>query len=369
MTYAVVDLRARDDDLRARRPHPLIYVPGPSAPAAAQAQILAPDGLVLGLKIDDGEMFERLLEEETIPLDAGDLYRVLHRRHHRGDERGATTASARSGWAQLVEEHAHLPSEELRERILREIAGVCRRRAAARRHDDDPAEGRQDVATVAAASSSASLGVADVRPGRHLPHPVRHRGQHRRGAARSHGVDALPHRRATRRRIFPLTVNALGEIRISVRRRRRRRGARASSTATATERRRRQRRAAARRVRRRCSARIGYRFRDRGLLEHAMTHTSRANEDVERRRGRQRVARVPRRRRARLRRRRRAVPRVSRLTTKGRSRRSRRRWSRRRRWRGRPSGCGSATTCCSAAARRRPAAAASRRCWPTATRR
>src|SRR5262249_28104593 len=27
-------------------------------------------------------------------------------------------------------------------------------------------------------------------------------------------------------------------------------------------------------------AAIGYRFRDRGLLEHAMTHTSRANEDV-----------------------------------------------------------------------------------------
>src|SRR5262245_701181 len=25
---------------------------------------------------------------------------------------------------------------------------------------------------------------------------------------------------------------------------------------------------------------IGYRFRDRGLLEHAMTHTSKANEDV-----------------------------------------------------------------------------------------
>ena len=25
---------------------------------------------------------------------------------------------------------------------------------------------------------------------------------------------------------------------------------------------------------------IAYRFRDRGLLEHAMTHTSRANEDV-----------------------------------------------------------------------------------------
>ena len=33
-----------------------------------------PDGLVLGLKIDNGEMFERLLEESTIPLGAGDLF-------------------------------------------------------------------------------------------------------------------------------------------------------------------------------------------------------------------------------------------------------------------------------------------------------
>ena len=29
---------------------------------------------MLGLKIDNGEMFERLLEEETIPLEPGDLY-------------------------------------------------------------------------------------------------------------------------------------------------------------------------------------------------------------------------------------------------------------------------------------------------------
>ena len=30
----------------------------------------------------------------------------------------------------------------------------------------------------------------------------------------------------------------------------------------------------------RWTARLDYRFRDRGLLEHALTHTSRANEDV-----------------------------------------------------------------------------------------
>ena len=39
-----------------------------------RARILAPDGLVLGLKIDNGEMFERLLQEQTIPLEPGDLY-------------------------------------------------------------------------------------------------------------------------------------------------------------------------------------------------------------------------------------------------------------------------------------------------------
>ena len=35
--------------------------------------MLAPDGLVLGLNIDKGEMFERLLVEATIKLHAGDL--------------------------------------------------------------------------------------------------------------------------------------------------------------------------------------------------------------------------------------------------------------------------------------------------------
>ena len=91
---------------------------------------------------------------------------------------------------------------------------------------------------------------------------------------------------------------------------------------------------------RRCRQAIGYRFRDRGLLEHAMTHTSRANEDVERRRHRQRVARVPRRRRARVRRRRPAVPRVSRVRRGREVEDEGDRWSRPRRSRGRPSGCG-----------------------------
>ena len=71
MTYAVVDLRRADDDLRARRPHAAdLSCRAPDRATDRSVRVLAPDGLVLGLKIDNGEMFERLLEEETMPLGA-----------------------------------------------------------------------------------------------------------------------------------------------------------------------------------------------------------------------------------------------------------------------------------------------------------
>ena len=93
MTYAVIDLQARTM-IYARAGHtPLIYVPGPGAPSR-EAKILAPDGLVLGLKIDEGQMFESLLEEVTLPLRPGDFFVLLHRRDQRGDERGLDDSSA-----------------------------------------------------------------------------------------------------------------------------------------------------------------------------------------------------------------------------------------------------------------------------------
>ncbi len=70
MTYAVVDLRARTMTYARAGHTPLIYLPGAGAAATARVQILAPDGMVLGLKIDDGEMFERLLEEADDPAAA-----------------------------------------------------------------------------------------------------------------------------------------------------------------------------------------------------------------------------------------------------------------------------------------------------------
>jgi serine phosphatase RsbU (regulator of sigma subunit) len=122
ITYAVIDLEHRTL-VYARAGHcPLIYMPGPWAEPRC-VQILAPDGLVLGLQIDDGgQTFTRLLEEATLPLGPGDLF-VLY-------TDGITEAANPDGdyfgeqrLGDLVQAHAHLPFEELRERILREVGG------------------------------------------------------------------------------------------------------------------------------------------------------------------------------------------------------------------------------------------------------
>jgi phosphoserine phosphatase RsbU/P len=132
MTYAVVDLR-RQTMTYARAGHtPLLYVPGSGAAEARHARVLVPDGMVLGLKLDNGEMFERLLEEETIPLHVGDLYLfftdgITEAMNAADDCFGDQRLGA------LVEEHAHLASDELRERLLREISAFV---GDAPQHDD-----------------------------------------------------------------------------------------------------------------------------------------------------------------------------------------------------------------------------------------
>jgi sigma-B regulation protein RsbU (phosphoserine phosphatase) len=131
MTYAVVDLAARTMTYARAGHTPLIYLPGHDGPER-RARVLAPDGLVLGLKLDEGATFERLLEEQTIPLEPGDLYLfftdgITEAMNARDDCFG----EQRLG--RLLEEHAHLPSEELRERILREIAAFV---GDAPQHDD-----------------------------------------------------------------------------------------------------------------------------------------------------------------------------------------------------------------------------------------
>jgi phosphoserine phosphatase RsbU/P len=133
MTYAVIDLRARTITYARAGHTPLIYVPGACSDGGPrQVQILVPDGMVVGLKLDHGEMFEQHLVEETIPLQPGDLY-LLFTDGISEAMNGRDDLFGESRLGRLVETHAHLPSEELRERVLREIAAFV---GDAPQHDD-----------------------------------------------------------------------------------------------------------------------------------------------------------------------------------------------------------------------------------------
>jgi serine phosphatase RsbU (regulator of sigma subunit) len=132
MTYAVVDPQAKTMTYARAGHTPLIYRSGNGA-APPEVKVLAPDGLVLGLQMDDGgALFERLLKEETIRFHPGDLFMfftdgVTEAMNDRSDCFGETRLG------EILDEHGDLPSDELRERILREIAAFV---GAAPQHDD-----------------------------------------------------------------------------------------------------------------------------------------------------------------------------------------------------------------------------------------
>ena len=119
VSYAVVDLQARTLTY-ARAGHcPLIYRPGDYC-TARDPQVLTPDGMVLGLQIDDGSLFNRLLEESTIPLGAGDRFLFF--------TDGITEAMNGVGecfgdqrLADLVHDHGDQHSDALRDRIVEEV--------------------------------------------------------------------------------------------------------------------------------------------------------------------------------------------------------------------------------------------------------
>ena len=119
VSYLMIDLRAGTLHY-ARAGHcPLIYVPGSYAASRTPA-LLTPDGMVLGLQLDGGKTFSRLLEEVTLPLGTGDVFLL----YTDGLSEAMNTQGECFGdnrLADLVGEHADLPGDELRERILRDI--------------------------------------------------------------------------------------------------------------------------------------------------------------------------------------------------------------------------------------------------------
>jgi phosphoserine phosphatase RsbU/P len=132
MTYAVIDPR-RGVMTFCRAGHtPLIFLPGPSL-SAPTAQVLTPNGMVLGLSIDGaGEKFEALLEEERIDLSSGDVI-VMYTDGITEAMNLQSDLFGESRLSRIVEEHGHLESGELRERIMREVEAFV---GEADQHDD-----------------------------------------------------------------------------------------------------------------------------------------------------------------------------------------------------------------------------------------
>jgi serine phosphatase RsbU (regulator of sigma subunit) len=131
MTYAVLDLEARTLTWARAGHTPLIHLPR-RAGGPPKAQILVSDGMVLGLRLDNGEKFESLLEEVTIPLSPGDLFMLFtDGLSEQMNEQEDLFGESRIGT--LIEEHRDLPFDELRERILREVRAFA---AGAAQHDD-----------------------------------------------------------------------------------------------------------------------------------------------------------------------------------------------------------------------------------------
>ena len=132
MTYAVVDLPAGVMTYARAGHTPMIFLPAPSS-VAPSARVLIPDGLVVGLRIPGAaEKFAELLEEERIQLQPGDVI-VLFTDGITEAMNGESDLFGDARLRRLVEEHGHLESGELRERILREIESFV---GGADQHDD-----------------------------------------------------------------------------------------------------------------------------------------------------------------------------------------------------------------------------------------
>jgi phosphoserine phosphatase RsbU/P len=132
MSYVVVDLR-KQVMTYARAGHcPMIVAPGARGGVLPPIKVLAPDGLVVGLTIDDGTLFESLLEEVTVPLAPGDLFllftdgmsEMMNPEH---DCFGETRLGEIAG------EHRGLPLDVLADRLVTEVRAFG---AGAAQHDD-----------------------------------------------------------------------------------------------------------------------------------------------------------------------------------------------------------------------------------------
>jgi sigma-B regulation protein RsbU (phosphoserine phosphatase) len=132
MSYGVIDL-AEKRMAFARAGHcPLIRVPGAAPAGLRKSELITPDGLVLGLKFDDGAMFDRMIEEVSVPLAPGDLI-VFYTDGISETMNEAFDCYGEPRLAKVLEQYAHLPFEQLRSFIFADLRSFS---GNADQHDD-----------------------------------------------------------------------------------------------------------------------------------------------------------------------------------------------------------------------------------------
>ncbi len=131
MTYAIVD-RAAGTLTCARAGHtPFMRIAG-GGDGPPRVDVLAPEGMVLGLNLDRGERFERYLEELTLPIASGDLFFFFTDGVSEAmDAGGECFGESRLG-AFLAGNAGRTP-EAIRDRLMNEIATFVQEQP---QHDD-----------------------------------------------------------------------------------------------------------------------------------------------------------------------------------------------------------------------------------------
>jgi sigma-B regulation protein RsbU (phosphoserine phosphatase) len=120
MSYGVIDLELKQMAFSRAGHCPLIRVPGAAPAGLRKSELIAPDGLVLGLKIDDGAMFDGMIEEVTVPLAPGDLV-VFYTDGISETMNANFDCYGEPRLAKVLEQYAHLPFEQLRSFIFADL--------------------------------------------------------------------------------------------------------------------------------------------------------------------------------------------------------------------------------------------------------
>jgi serine phosphatase RsbU (regulator of sigma subunit) len=128
MTYAVVDREAGTLTCARAGHTPFMRVAGGSR----HVDVLAPDGMVLGLNLDRGERFERYLEEVTLPIAPGDVFFFFTDGVSEAMDAGGG-CFGESRLSTFLAENAGQPPEAIRDRLVGEVAAFVQGQP---QHDD-----------------------------------------------------------------------------------------------------------------------------------------------------------------------------------------------------------------------------------------